>query len=116
MNGYDNPFIVDTGIEVTVVSEETAKGLKARKMEKSKKQLCWAIWKQLTVLGTLITTIVHNSNSAVQPIHVVKKWYVGMMVVPEKSGAICICVDIHLLNEVVLKEVHPLPTADEILA
>ena len=39
-----------------------------------------------------------------------------MVVVPKKSGAIRICVDFHPLNEVVLREVHPLPTVDETLA
>ena len=33
----------------------------------------------------------------------------GMVVVLKKSGAIRICVDFRPLNEVVLREVHPLP-------
>ena len=40
----------------------------------------------------------------------------GMVVVPKKSGAIRICVDFRPLNEVVLREVHPLPKVDETLA
>ena len=43
-------------------------------------------------------------------------WCAGMVVVPKKSGAIRICVDLKPLNESVLREVHPLPKVDETLA
>ena len=43
-------------------------------------------------------------------------WCAGMVVVPKKSGAIRICVDLKPLNESVLREVHPLPRVDETLA
>ena len=43
-------------------------------------------------------------------------WCAGMVVVPKKSGAIRICVDLKKLNECVLREVHPLPRVDETLA
>ena len=43
-------------------------------------------------------------------------WCAGMDVVPKKSGAIRICVDLKKLNESVLREVHPLPRVDETLA
>ncbi len=39
-----------------------------------------------------------------------------MVVVPKKEGAIHICVDLKLLNENVLREAHPLPKVDDILA
>ena len=39
-----------------------------------------------------------------------------MVVVPKKSGAVRICVDLKPLNANVLREVHPLPTVDETLA
>ena len=39
-----------------------------------------------------------------------------MVVVSKKSGAIRICVDFRPLNEVVLREVHPLSKVDETLA
>ena len=43
-------------------------------------------------------------------------WCAGMVIVPKKSGAIRICVDLKPLNECVLREVHPLPKVDETLA
>lgn len=39
-----------------------------------------------------------------------------MVVVPKKGGSIRICVDLKPLNKSVLREVHPLPRVDEILA
>ena len=43
-------------------------------------------------------------------------WCAGMVVVPKKSGAIRICVDLKPLNISVLRETHPLPKVDETLA
>ena len=43
-------------------------------------------------------------------------WCAGMVVVPKKSGAVRICVDLKSLNESVLREVHPIPKVDETLA
>ena len=42
-------------------------------------------------------------------------WCAGMVVVPKKTGAVRICVDLKPLNESVLREVHPIPKVDEIL-
>ena len=39
-----------------------------------------------------------------------------MVVVPKKTGAVRICVDLKPLNESVLQEVHPIPRVDEALA
>lgn len=43
-------------------------------------------------------------------------WCAGMVVVPKKSGAIRICVDMKPLNEDVLREIHPIPRVDDTLA
>ena len=40
----------------------------------------------------------------------------GMVAVPKTERVIRICVDLKLLNENVLREVHPLPRVDDILA
>ena len=42
--------------------------------------------------------------------------HLGMVVVPKKGGALRVCVDLKPLNENVLREVHPLPKVDDILA
>ena len=43
-------------------------------------------------------------------------WCTGMVVAPNKAGAIHICVDLKPLNHSVLREVHPFPKVDETLA
>ena len=43
-------------------------------------------------------------------------WCAGMVVTPKRSGSVCICVDLKPLNQSVLREVHPLPKVDEMLA
>jgi len=43
-------------------------------------------------------------------------WCARMVVVPKKSGAVRICVDLKPLNTSVLREVHPLPKVDDTLA
>ena len=42
-------------------------------------------------------------------------WCAGMVVIPKRSGTVRICVDLKPLNESVLREVHPIPTVDDIL-
>lgn len=39
-----------------------------------------------------------------------------MVVAPKKEGAIRICIDLKPFNESVLRELHPLPKVDDILA
>ena len=43
-------------------------------------------------------------------------WCAGMVVVPKRDGSVRICVDFKMLNESVLREVHPIPKVDETLA
>ena len=44
------------------------------------------------------------------------EWCAGMVVVPKRSGALRICVDLKPLNENVLREVYPIPTVTNTLA
>lgn len=43
-------------------------------------------------------------------------WCAGMVAVLKKSGDVRICVDLKPLNESVLREIHPLPKVDDVLA
>ena len=43
-------------------------------------------------------------------------WCAGMVIVNKKNGGVRICVDLKPLNHCVLKEHHPLPKVDEVLA
>ena len=42
-------------------------------------------------------------------------WVIPIVVVPEPSGEIRMCVDMHRSNEPVVRERHPIPTVDEVL-
>ena len=44
------------------------------------------------------------------------EWCAGMVVVPKKDGEVRICVDLTKLNENVMRETHPLPKIDHLLA
>ena len=44
------------------------------------------------------------------------EWCAGMVVVPKKDGKVRICIDLKPLNASVLRETHPLPKVDDILA
>ena len=46
----------------------------------------------------------------------VENWCAGMVVVPKKTGAVRICVDLKPLNSNVLREPHPIPTVDDTLS
>ena len=43
-------------------------------------------------------------------------WCAGMVVVPKQGGAVRVCVDLKGLNENVLRETHPIPGVDDMLA
>ena len=43
-------------------------------------------------------------------------WCAGMVVVPKSNGSVRICVDLKALNQSVLREIHPIPRVDKILA
>ena len=44
------------------------------------------------------------------------QWCAGMVIVSKKSGGVRVCVDIKPLNRCVLREYHPLPKVNEVLA
>ena len=85
-------------------------------------------WCQTFALSTarhvpiLLRTKVQAELDYMQSLNVISKvdqptpWCAGMVVVPKKAGKVRICVDLKPLNESVLRENHPLPHVDEILA
>ena len=56
-----------------------------------------------------------ESMGVISKVDIPTPWCAGMVVVPKKTGAVRICVDLKPLNESVLREVHPIPKVDEIL-
>ena len=43
-------------------------------------------------------------------------WCSGMVVVPKSNGSVRICVDLKALNDSVMREIHPIPRVDEVIA
>ena len=52
----------------------------------------------------------------ISPVDVPTPWCAGMVVALKKSGAVRICMDLKPLNHSVIREEHPLPKVDDILA
>ena len=57
-----------------------------------------------------------ESLNVISKIEEPSPWCAGMVVVPKKTGAIRICIDLKLLSENVQRKVHPLPSVDDTLA
>ena len=57
-----------------------------------------------------------ETMGVISKVDVPTPWCAGMVVAPKKSGSVRICVDLKPLNLSVLREVHPLPKVDDILA
>ena len=57
-----------------------------------------------------------ESLGIISKVDTLTPWCAGMVVVPKPNGTIRICVDLKPLNECVLREIYPLPKADDILA
>ena len=57
-----------------------------------------------------------ESLGVISKVEAPTEWCAGMVVVPKKDGTVRICVDLKPLNASVLRETHPLPKVDDILA
>ena len=57
-----------------------------------------------------------GAMGVISKVEVPTPWCAGLVVVPKKTGAVRICVDLKPLNLSVLREVHPLPKVDDTLA
>ena len=57
-----------------------------------------------------------EKKGVVSKVEAPTEWCAGMVVVPKKQGSVRICVDLKPLNESVLREIHPLPTVEDLLA
>ena len=57
-----------------------------------------------------------KNNGVISRVTEPTSWCAGMVVVPKRDGSVRICVDFKMLNESVLREVHPIPKVDNTLA
>jgi hypothetical protein len=57
-----------------------------------------------------------ESLGVISKVETPTEWCAGMVVVPKKDGTVRICIDLKSLNSSVLRETHPLPKVDDLLA
>ena len=72
INGQKLPFKLDTGAEVTVVSESVVKSVDADKLKQPSKRLCVPDRKPLSVLGELSLSLSYKGKSCTHPVYVLK--------------------------------------------
>lgn len=83
VNGIAISFKLDTGAEVTVITEKTAEDLNAKHlMANSKKKLFGADRKKLTLLGKMSCTLEYGSKSTTQELFVVKQLNQNLLGLP----------------------------------
>ena len=51
----------------------------------------------------------------IEPVKEPTPWVSPIVVVPKKSGDICLCVDMRRVNEAIQRERHPIPTMEDVL-
>ena len=79
INGQKLPFKLDTGAEVTVVSESVVKSVDADKLKQPSKRLCGPDRKPISVLGELSLSLSYKGKSCTHPVYVLKGVYENLL-------------------------------------
>ena len=82
INGHLVPVKLDTGAEVTVISENAFKSLKGQELQSSTKRLCGPDNRPLEVTGELSATLVYKERSCILPVFVVRKLQQNLLGLP----------------------------------
>lgn len=82
VEGTEIPFKLDTGAEVTVVSQEVLELLGTDKIRQTSKKLCGPDRKPLPVTGEMSLTLNYKDRSTVQTIYVVKQLSQNLLGLP----------------------------------
>ena len=82
VNGHEVPFKVDTGAEVTVISEDLWTSLPLSKLKPPTKRLHGPDSKPLKVTGELCATLQYRGRKCTQPIFVVKRLQHNLLGLP----------------------------------
>ena len=84
VNGKEITFKLDTGAEVSVITEETMNSLRISPQEQrnSQKRLFGADRKPLEVVCEFVACLTHNGQSAKQPLYVVKRLQNNLLGLP----------------------------------
>ena len=82
VDGTELSFKLDTGAEVTVISEDALKSLDGRELQSSSKRLCGPDNRPLAVLGELSATLTYCDRSCVHPVYVVRELQKNLLGLP----------------------------------
>ena len=87
------PFKLDTGAEVTVISQEALQLVGVNELQSSTKRLCGPDNRPLEVLGELSATLTYKDRSCAHCIYVVKKLQQNLLGLPAIQS-------LHILTQV----------------
>ena len=82
VDGKEVIFKVDTGVKVTVLTENILTQLNLKKLRKSWKSLCGPDQRHLSVLGELLVSLSYKGKSCVQLVYVMKGLRVNLLGLP----------------------------------
>lgn len=82
INGQSKLFKLDTGAEVTVISDKTYKSLGAAKLERTTKRLCGPDRKPLEVMGEFSATLRYRDRTFTHPVYVIKRLQQDLLGLP----------------------------------
>ena len=82
INGHQVSFKLDTGAEVTVISDDTFKSLKVTELQSSMKRLCGPDNRPLDVVGELSATLEYKDRSCIHPVFIVRKLQQNLLGLP----------------------------------
>ena len=95
VNGHELVFKLDTGADVTVISDDTFKSLdiEDQELQSSYKRLCGPDSPPLEVVGELSATLAYKGRSCVHPVYVMRKLQQNLLGLPAIQS-------LHLLAQV----------------
>ena len=82
VHGHNLSFKLDTGAEVTVISEKAMESLGTQELQSSSKRLHGPDKQPLRVMGELAATLTYKERSCVQPVYVVRKLQQNLLGLP----------------------------------
>ncbi len=82
VNGRDFSFKLDTGAEVTVISEQAFQVLDKTELQSSTKRLCGPDKRSLDVLGEISASLAYKDRNCAHPVYVVKNLQQSLLGLP----------------------------------
>ena len=82
VNGRELPFKLDTGAEVTAISDQALQLLNVKELQSSNKRLCGPDNRPLDVVGELSATLIYKERSCTHPVYVVRNLKQNLLGLP----------------------------------